>query len=83
MTRLIEAGLIARGTADPGRSAGLLALTDGGRTLLSEAYPEIETRPDEPKRPPTELALVSGLQVGAPGRIRTCAFASGGRRSIP
>lgn len=42
IARLIDAGLIARATADPGRSAGL-ALTDGGRSLLSEAYPVVET----------------------------------------
>ena len=45
------------------------------------------TQPDKRERPLTVLRLVSGLKVlfrmGAPGRIRTCAFASGGRRSIP
>jgi hypothetical protein len=45
------------------------------------------TRLDRRVRPLTVLRLVSGLKVllslGAPGRIRTCAFASGGRRSIP
>lgn len=41
IARLIEADLIARTEAAPGRAAKL-ALTDEGRTLLAEAYPVVE-----------------------------------------
>lgn len=41
VTRLINAGLIARGNTEPGTTARLV-LTDEGRKLLTHAYPIIE-----------------------------------------
>lgn len=46
LTRLIDAGLIGRGTVERGRPARL-TLTGAGRDLLARAYPVVSAHQDE------------------------------------
>ena len=89
------AGIVGNDEAGDSLASRLLAASVYCDFLKSEAHPTITklrviSRQQQLLTPPSERAEPGGavgrsraVSSGAPGRIRTCAHASGGHRSIP
>jgi DNA-binding MarR family transcriptional regulator len=75
LARLLDAGLVERGTPEPGRAAQL-ALTESGRRLLAEAYPIVEAFNR------TSFAALTAAEQGALARLLTKLIAAEGAEGL-